>query len=258
VSSLQFIRSSLLDVDGVAHGFTTRPGGVSEGPYDSLNLTRSRGDAAEHVSENRRRVRTALGVDHLVFATQVHGNNVLRIDAAAKGEQPAGEGDALMTDQPGLGLACQTADCTPILLFDPSNRAIAAIHSGWRSTVLNVIGQTVNAMAIAFGTTPASLIAAIGPSISAKNYRVGSEVADQFERQFSEVTGPRDSTGGVQLDVGAACHQQLLDAGVADTKITRSPICTYDAESTLFSARRAHHQGQSGVFGGQAGIIALL
>jgi YfiH family protein len=257
VSALELIRSDLLDVDGLVHGFTTRIGGVSEGAYASLNLTRSRGDSASHVAENRRRVRNALGVDHLVFSTQVHGNNVLRIDAPPKGDFPAGEGDALITDQPGLGLVCQTADCTPILLFDPEHRAIAAIHSGWRSTVLNVIGHTVTALADEFGTRPASLIAAIGPSISAENYRVGAEVVDQFEGRFRDVTGPRDSTGGAQLNVSAACHQQLLRAGVDNMRITRSTICTYEAEETLFSARRSHHQGASGVFGGQAGIIGL-
>jgi YfiH family protein len=257
VSTLEFIRSEGLDLEGIVHGFTTRDGGVSEGAYASLNLTRSRGDAAEHVFENRRRVRAALGLDHLVFATQVHGNNVLRVDAPPKGELSAGEGDALITNLPGLGLVCQTADCTPILLFDPVNRAIAAIHSGWRSTVLNVVGQTITAMGQEFGTRPGSLIAAIGPSISAQNYRVGTEVADQFEARFRDVTGPRDSTGGAQLNVGTACHQQLLEAGIAAANITRSLICTYQAEQTLFSARRSHHQGESGVFGGQAGIIGL-
>ncbi|RKQ89502.1 peptidoglycan editing factor PgeF [Maricaulis maris] len=258
--TLDLVRSDLLDRPGIVHAFTTRTGGVSEGPYASLNLTRSRGDEAAHVSENRDRVRAALGLDALVFATQVHGRAVIRVDGPPKGDQPAGEGDALMTDRPGLGLACQTADCTPILLFDPDKRAIAAIHSGWRGTVQNIVAATVEAMGEAYGTRPGQLLAAIGPSISAVNYRVGPEVVAQFEAAF-EVTGgivsPKDPEGGAHLDVGEACRRQLILAGLPETAVWRSRACTYAEAGRLFSARRSHHQGQSGLFGGQAGIIAL-
>jgi purine-nucleoside/S-methyl-5'-thioadenosine phosphorylase / adenosine deaminase len=258
--TLDLIRAPSLDHPGIIHAFTTRRGGTSDGPYASLNLTRSRGDDAACVAENRERVRTALGLDALVFATQVHGKAVVRVDGAPKGDQPAGEGDALMTNRPGLGLVCQTADCTPILVFDPENRAIAAIHSGWRGTVRNIVEATVRALGEAYGSRPADLLAAIGPSISAVNYRVGPEVVAAFEDAF-DVTGgilsPRDPEGGAHLDVGEACRRQLIMAGLDETRIWRSAACTYAEESRLFSARRSHHQGQSGLFGGQAGIIAL-
>jgi hypothetical protein len=254
------IRSDLLQADGLVHAFTTRTGGVSEGPYASLNLTRSRGDDPANVSENRRRMREALGLDELVFATQVHGRTVIRIDAPPRGDRPAGEGDALITDVPGLGLVCQTADCTPILLFDPQRRAVAAIHSGWRGTVQNIAAATVEAMQAAYGTRPQDLRAAIGPSISPANYRVGPEVVAEFERVF-DVTGgilsPRDPEGGAHLDVAEACRRQLVMAGMPEAAIWRSPLCTYAGEARLFSARRAHHRGESGLFGGQAGIIGL-
>jgi len=258
--TLDFVRSNSFDQPDIVHAFTTRAGGVSEGAYGSLNLTRSRGDEAARVAENRDRVRKALGVDALVFANQVHGRAVVRVEGPPKGDQPAGEGDALMTDRPGLGLACQTADCTPILLFDPEHRAIAAIHSGWRGTVRNIVAATVEAMAGAYGTRPGALLAAIGPSISAVNYRVGPDVVAEFEAVFPVTGGilsPKDPQGGAHLDVGEACRRQLVMAGLDEGAIWRSRLCTYAEEARLFSARRSHHQGQSGIFGGQAGIIAL-
>ncbi|WP_291841462.1 peptidoglycan editing factor PgeF [Maricaulis sp.] len=258
--TLEFIQTDLLARPGLVHAFTTRRGGASEGPYASLNLTRSRGDEAARVSDNRERVRKALGLDALVFATQVHGRAVSRVDGPPKGDQPAGEADALITNRPGLGLVCQTADCTPILLFDPDNRAVAAIHSGWRGTVQNIVAATVEAMTDAYGSRPEHVLAAIGPSISAVNYRVGPEVVAQFEAVF-DVTGgivsPKDPEGGAHLDVGEACRRQLIMAGLAEASIWRSRACTYADEARLFSARRSHHQGQNGLFGGQAGIIAL-
>lgn len=259
--SLDLLISPLLTGEtGLVHAFTTRAGGVSEGPYASLNMTRSRGDSAGHVATNRIRVREALGLDHLVFATQLHGKAVVRVDAAPKGDQSAGEADAMITDRPGIGLVCQTADCTPILIFDPVRRAVAAIHSGWRSTVLDIVAETVAAMKREYDSDPAELIAAIGPSISTANYRVGPEVVAQFEALFADTTGilsPLDEEGGAQLDVGEACRRQLLAAGIPVSQIERSALCTYAEESRLFSARRSHHRGQSGVFGGQAGIIGL-
>ncbi len=249
-----------MESDGLVHAFTTRTGGVSEGPYASLNLTRSRGDDPARIATNRERARSALGLDHLVFATQVHGRAVIRVEGPPRGDQPAGEADALITDQAGIGLVCQTADCTPILLFDPVHRAIAAIHSGWRGTVQDIVTATLDAMGDAYGTKAGEVLAAIGPSISPANYRVGPEVVAEFEAVFSDVSGivsPKDADGGAQLDVGEACRRQLCAAGVPDASIWRSDLCTYAEESRLFSARRSHHRGESGVFGGQAGIIGL-
>ncbi|MBR9826528.1 MAG: peptidoglycan editing factor PgeF [Alphaproteobacteria bacterium] len=256
---LKLLHADLLFTPGLTHAFTTRHGGVSEGAYASLNITRSRGDKPENVAINRNRVRDALGLDYLAFATQVHGCDVVRVDEAPRGEQPAGEADAMITNQPGIGLVAQTADCTPILLFDPENRAVAAIHSGWRSTVKNIVSETIKAMAEAYGTKPQDLKAAIGPSVSPAHYRVGPEVVAQFE-QFeaqSGVLGPRDGDGGAQLDVALACALQLRAAGVPQAQIDRSSLCTYAEEADLFSARRSHHRGETGVFGGQGGVIGL-
>ncbi|MDG1418421.1 MAG: peptidoglycan editing factor PgeF [Maricaulis sp.] len=260
MTNLDLIRCDLLSKHGVKHGFSTRSGGVSKDEYATLNITRSRGDQAADIAENRRRLRVSLELDHLAFATQVHGCNVIRVGAIPRGDQPVGEGDALITDQAGIGLVCQTADCTPILILDPVRNVIAAIHSGWRSTVLDVVGETVRAMHESFGCDPANFIAAIGPCISPDNYRVGPEVVEHFELLFAgndRVLSARDEAGGAQLDVGEACHTQLLQHGVQAGNIWRSSLCTYAESDLLFSARRSHHDGKSGVFGGQCGVIGL-
>jgi YfiH family protein len=224
-----------------------------------LNLSWSRGDDKAAVAENRRRVREALGGVKLVFANQVHGDAVLKVDEEPHGRWSAGEGDALMTDQPGLALCTQTADCTPILLFDPVRPAVAAIHAGWRGAVKEVAPKTLLAMAGAYGTDPKTVHAAIGPAISKANYRVGPEVLADFEALFGELDdgliGPRDSEGGAGLDVAEACRRQLERAGVAS--IRRIERCTFAEEARFFSCRRAARDGHPGEFGGQAGVIAI-
>lgn len=255
MSDMEFLRATTLDFDGLVHAFTTRAGGVSEGPYASLNLSWKEGDNKSHVEENRARVTAALGLKKLVFANQVHGNTVHRVDTAPVGVWSVGEGDALMTDKPGLGLVAQTADCTPILLFDPDTRACAAVHSGWRGTVQNIAGETIAAMGRAYGSRPESLFAAIGPAITPENYRVGPEVLDQFETVFGTLdglAGKRDGDGGAGLDVSEACRRQLIAAGIPETQIERLAACTY-ADPRFFSSRRA----KGGQFGGQGGIIGL-
>ena len=257
---IDLLTSPLLRDARLVHGFTTRVGGVSEGSYASLNITRSRGDSPHCVAENRERLRARMGVEQLVFATQVHGRGVIRIEKAPAPGHSAGEGDALITDQPGLGLVCQTADCTPILLFDPQRRAIAAIHSGWRSTVQNIVSATISTMRMAFDSQAADIRAVIGPAISPENYRVGPEVIAEFEREFADLDGivtARDDEGGGLLDVSAACWRQLRNCGLAAGHIDRIDVCTYAEPELLFSARRSHHCGESGVFGGQGGVIAL-
>lgn len=244
----------------VRHGFTTRTGGVSEGPYASLNLSWSRGDDKARVEENRARVSAAFGGARLVFANQVHGAVVHRVDAAPEGWS-VGEGDALMTDRPGLALCAQTADCTPVLLFDPEHCAIAAIHAGWRGVVAEVIPATVRAMAKAYRTQPERLKAVIGPAVSAPNYRVGPEVLAQFEALFGPLDAgfalPRDSEGGAGLNVSEGARRQLVASGVRPDAIAWLKHCTFAQEERFFSCRRAARDGHAGQFGGQCGVIAL-
>ncbi|MBV5259220.1 peptidoglycan editing factor PgeF [Synechococcus moorigangaii CMS01] len=259
MSRLEFLFADSLG-EGIVHAFTTRTGGVSEGPYGSLNLTWSRGDNKDHVAENRARAARALGVTRLVFANQVHGDTVLEADGMPEGWS-VGEGDALITSQTGFALCTQVADCVPLLLHDPVNHAIGAIHSGWRSTVKNITARTIAALMQAYGSRPEDLRAAIGPAISKANYRVGPEVLEAFEGLFGRLddrlVGPKDAEGGAGLDVAEAVHRQLLSAGVPQGQISRIRACTFADEARFFSSRRAARDGHAGQFGGQCGIIAL-
>jgi len=259
MSDLALLTAKGFGDDRLVHAFTSRTGGVSRGPYESLNLSWSRGDETDRVTENRRRVEAAMDGVKLVFADQVHGDVVLKVDGAPHGRWAAGQGDALMTDQPGLALCAQTADCVPILLFDPERPAVAAIHAGWRGAAAEIAPKTLRAMAKAYGTDPKRVHAAIGPSISKENYRVGPEVLAAFEALFGgldeALIGARDAAGGATLDVAEACRRQLAQAGVAI--LERLDHCTFAQDDRFFSSRRAARDGHPGQFGGQAGVIAL-
>ncbi|MCC5995233.1 MAG: peptidoglycan editing factor PgeF [Oceanicaulis sp.] len=261
MARLELLTAPGFDVKGLTHAFTTRTGGVSEGPYASLNLSWSRGDDKARVAENRARVAHALGGVELVFLNQVHGAAVHRVERKPDGAWSAGEGDALITSTPGLALCAQTADCTPVLLHDREHRAIAAIHAGWRGVIARVIPAALAAMTAAYGTRPGAVRAAIGPAVSKSNYRVGPEVLAQYEAEFGALddglAGPRDAEGGAGLDVAEACARQLLSAGVAQQAIARLPLCTFADEARFFSCRRAARDGHPRAFGGQCGIIAL-
>lgn len=261
MSGLEFLTASGFGDDRIMHAFTTRTGGVSEGPYESLNLSWSRGDDKARVAENRRRVAQALGGVELVFLNQVHGATVIKVDAKPEGAWSAGEADALITDRPGLALCAQTADCVPVLLYDPVRPAVAAVHSGWRGTVKQILAATLQAMKTAYGSEPAQVHAAIGPAISQANYRVGPEVLEQFETLFGGLdpvlAGPRDAEGGAGLDVAEACRRQLIAAGVREDAVTVLNHCTFEDRARFFSCRRAAKDGHPGAFGGQIGAIFL-
>lgn len=246
--------------DRIQHGFTTRTGGVSQAPYASLNLSWSRGDDKAHVEENRARVSSAFGGARLVFANQVHGRHVFTVRAAPEGWS-MGEGDALITNQPGLALCAQTADCTPVLLYDRENGAIGAIHAGWRGVIAEIIPATIKAMTEAYGTDPDGLQAVIGPAVSAENYRVGPEVLDQFEALFGllddQMLRPRDAEGGAGLNVSEGARRQLRMAGVPEAEISWLKHCTFAEADRFHSCRRAARDGHAGHFGGQCGVIVL-
>lgn len=249
------VKAPTLDRPGLAHAFTTREGGVSLGPFESLNLSRRDGDPEANVAGNRDRVRQALGLDRLVFAQQVHGNRVRMIDRVPE-DGIIGECDAMVTNVRGIGLVAQTADCVPLLLHDPVQNAIAAVHSGWRGTVREIARQAIDALMVAYGSRPADLRAAIGPAISQDNYRVGPEVLDAFADLFGSlegIAGPVDGAGGAKLDNTAAVHRQLREAGLDPENIWISDACTF-ADERFFSCRRA----KGGPFGGQGGVIGLL
>ena len=218
--------------------FTTRVGGVSEGPYASLNLGRKSGDDPERADENRRIACAAIGADveRLALNYQVHSDRVLRAVPGQRGEHA----DGLWTDEPGLPILAMSADCLPIALAraDASEPAVAVLHAGWKGLLAGIVGAGVDALG---GGT---LAAAIGPAIGPCCYEVGEEVAAPYRERFGD-----DVMHG-RLDLWTSAERALRAAGVA--RIERFDRCTACEPETFFSHRRDH-----GVTGRQ-GVIAYV
>lgn len=212
---------------------STRHGGVSPAPYDSLNLGKSTDDDPANVTENRRRFCGALGFEpaQTAWSKQVHGTETLRV------VQPGGaEGyDALVTQTPGVLLCVSIADCTPILVYDAKNAALAAIHAGWKGTVGNIVFKTLTIMMEQFGTRGADCFAFIGACIDECSFEVGDEVAEQFENPFKRYDPSRSK---FFVDLKKANAQQCLDFGVPETQIEISPYSTVLHHEHFFSHRK--------------------
>ena len=171
-NDLVWLTSDVLENDAVTHGFSTRKGGVSPAPWDSLNLDDRRGDDLANVQENFRRLCAALDVDvqRIVLSRQVHRDDVRTVTADDCGKglwrmQDYDSADALITDVPHIPLVVFSADCNVILLHDPVRRAIGAAHAGWRGTALGIAAKAVRAMADTYGCDPSDIRAAVGPAI---------------------------------------------------------------------------------------------
>ena len=188
---------SLFHEEGLAHGISTRMGGVSKPPFAALNMALHVGDCAADVLENRRLFAEALGLDaaRIVTPRQVHGDEVRLVRASDAGmgasryDESVPACDALMTAESGLPLLLCFADCVPLLFFDPVRRVIAAAHAGWKGTVAEIGRKTVQRMGEAFGSRPQDILAGIGPSIGACCFEVGEEVAAAFHAAFPEAPG---------------------------------------------------------------------
>ena len=253
--------------------FTDRQGGVSEGPFRSLNLSASVGDDPERVAANRRRAAARMGMEGegsgtVWVARQVHGRDVLGVDGAAEqapagpgGWALAGTGDALVATEPGRAVAVLVADCAPILLAHKEGRAVAAVHAGWRGLAGGVIEAAVQALCRAAGSEPSDLEAWVGPCIRSCCYVVGPEVADAVNR----AVGPKPLTEGLpsylrpdrgerfRLDVAEAACRALANSGVDIGAIWVDGRCTACHPDVFFSYRRDGPRS-----GRMAGIIALM
>lgn len=240
-----------LGVDAVV---TTRHGGVSTGPYRSLNLGLHVGDDPAAVRENRRRVARAFGAgtDELVFANQVHGvrATVVTADDAGRGAADDGDAiagtDALVTRACGPVLVTLVADCAPILLVDPAARVLATVHAGWRGAVAGTVVEAVRAMQ-ALGARPAGTVAWIGPTVTATTYEVGPDVAEAARAALGDRASAALEPAGDRwrFDVTEANRIQLLAAGVPERHVHRSPFTTGDDE--FFSDRAARPCGRFGL-----------
>lgn len=244
-----------LDALGVDAVVTTRHGGVSIGPYDSLNLGLHVGDRPEAVLENRRRAAAAIGaaLGDLVVAEQVHGRAATVVDRDARGRGTLDAGDAvpatdvLVTASPGTVLVTLVADCVPIVLFDPVARVLATVHAGWRGTASRVVAAAVDAMT-ALGARPASIVAGVGPAVSPGTYQVGEEVHAAFERCFgdralSERLLVPVAPGRWLADLPRANHLALLDTGVPVASVHLTSTST-GLDGPFFSNRAARPCGR--------------
>jgi polyphenol oxidase len=234
--------SLLAEFAELEHRVWTRHGGVSQSPYDGLNLSFSVGDAAEQVRRNRGLVRQAMGVEELISVGQVHGSNTLiltdREKAASAGEVKGI--DILMTDIPGLGLLIKQADCQAVGLFDPEKRVIANIHCGWRGNVHNVIGQAVRQMQEVFGSRPEAIRAGLSPSL-------GPCCAEfiNFRQEFPEAVWAYQVRPHF-FDLWRLSFDQLRQAGLKPEHIQCAGICTRCRGEDFFSFRREKITGRSG------------
>lgn len=256
-----FIRFPLLDTPDLVHAVTTRLGGVSQPPHDTLNLSWSRPDAAAAVLENRRRLCRALEIplEHVVQAGQIHGVGVRAITAAERGAGafsrttllPAA--DALITNVPDVYLLACFADCTPLLCFDPVRRAVGVAHAGWRGTVAHMGAALLAGLTAHYGSDPADVRIVIGPAAGPCCYAVGHEVVTAASAAFPERPELlHERQGQIFFDLWAANRHSLLSAGAQPEHIAISGHCTIHQAEQFFS-----HRATSGLTGRFAAVIGL-
>ncbi|MDP9340412.1 MAG: peptidoglycan editing factor PgeF [Acidobacteriota bacterium] len=267
------------DIPWLVHGFSTSQGGFSPLHGEKiLNLAFTEWDERTNVQKNRRLFQSAMAADAFTLLTlkQFHSDVVCDFNVAP-GE--ACGGDASITNVPNLLLGVQTADCVPILLADPKNRAVAAVHAGWRGTLHRIVEKTIGRMTMQYGTRADDLLAAIGPAIGGCCYEVGTEVAAAFQSQFAQAPewfdelrtgdepnplqwlnqfppGHQPPQKNVRLDLRKANRAQLMGAGASEKNIFVSELCTACRPDLLFSYRK---QGsESGRMMAAIGIRAQL
>ena len=254
--------SPLLDASGVPHGFSTRIGGISSGPYASLNLGNP-GDAHDrdpysNLIENYSRLFAACGMSDRILCRvhQVHGNAVITVDnddqSPRSPASPLGpsstppQADALVTSHRKMALSIRTADCIPILIASRDGTQVAAVHAGWRGVIANVLGNAITSMQ----TNPTNLLLAIGPCIGVDAFEVGEEVASEFARTFVDRVIIRQLGKRPRVDLRAAVISQATSLGIPSSNIDYAELCTYRDQKFFFSHRR-----DNGLTGRLAAII---
>lgn len=246
---------SIAHLKNVAHGFFGRRGGISTGIYKSLNAGAGSGDAQEAVVENRALIASEIGAqsaEHLLSCHQHHSADALLIRAPFS-DRPMG--DAMVTKVPGLALAILTADCVPILFFDPDARVIGAAHAGWKGGLGGIVEATIEAME-AIGADSGHVVAAIGPAIGQASYEVGPEYRDRFlaENSANERFFDNGKDDRFHFDIQGYVHARLVRAGVSRIDLIAHDTCAMEAE--YFSNRRRNQRGEED-YGRNASVIML-
>ena len=245
---------------GLQHGFSTRKGGVSKEHLASLNLSFSVEDAKENVLENFRRIGERFGKtpEDFVLSKQSHETKVLKVGTKDRGKGITKDRDyegidALITDEKGIILSCFSADCVPILFYDPIHKAVGACHSGWRGTKGKILQNVVEEMRKHFTSNPAEILIAIGPSICKEQYVVSEDLALSFLEDYPDLgedtASPiqRISKDKFQLDLWDLNRRIALDCGIKEEHISISGYCTMENPELFFSHR--YSQGKRGLQG---------
>ena len=242
---MKFIRSEIIKKYAeIGFVFSTKIGLNRLAPF-YFNLSLSVGDIEENVKENRKAFFAELGLteENVAIQKQTHSDIVRYVTTGGI----IGESDAMFTDKMNLGLVISVADCTPIFIYDPENRIIAGVHSGWRGTEKGILEKTILKLKSEYNSKPEKLVAYIGPSISQKNYEVGKEVADLFEAEYKIEKNEK-----YLLDVASVNYDMLINAGLQKQNIEKSNLCTYDEKDLLHSYRRDGKKS-----GRSMGVIAI-
>ena len=258
---LYYTFPALDDIDCVRHGFSTRLGGVSEGIFASMNLSFTRGDDPVAVRENFDRFCAAIGVDadHVVISAQTHTANVKIVTAEDCGrgvtrEKEYTDVDGLITNEPGVVLCTQYADCVPLFFADPVRRVVATSHAGWRGTAAGIAAVTVEKMAAEYGCDPADIVVGIGPSIGHCCFEVDSPVYEAFcqVEVFDDTCYTDDGGGKYHIDLWQVNRRWLMKAGALPEHITVTDLCTRCRPDIFWSHRKTGNDR-----GSLAAFIAL-
>jgi polyphenol oxidase len=241
----------------LTHGIFTRLGGVSQGPFDSLNLGGTVGDDLDAVSHNHDLVYGALGVDRdkTVTVWLVHSADTVIANGPVPGRRWLALADAMITDKPGVPLVMRYADCTPVMAHDPVKGVIGIAHAGWQGTVNGMAYNMIRAMIQAYDCRPSDIQAAVGPAIGPDRYQVGEEVVEAVQKHFGTLNGtgpdstplirPDPADGSAYLNLWEANRRDLQRAGVEQIEI--AGICTATRTDEFYSHRA--ERGRTGRFG---------
>lgn len=250
------------DIPFVRHAFSSRLGGVSTGEFKSMNMSFGRGDSDENVIENYKRLCKAVGIKYetLTASAQDHHTFVRRVTPDERGigiyrPKDMQSVDGLITNDPEVALVTYYADCTPLLFVDVKNKAIGSAHAGWRGTVGRIGEKVVQKMGEEFGTAPEELVVTVGPAIGKCCYEVDEPVAKQFYAlglECERFVFPKEG-GKYMIDLLETNKRILMAAGVPETNITKSDVCTKCNADLVWS-----HRATGGRRGGMCAILSVV
>ena len=250
-------RSALLEEVGTPHAFSTRIGGLSPRPFDSMNLGNPNGcaiqDLRERIRENYGILLRSVGLEgrEWTYLHQVHGARAVRVERGKKHDNDL-KADVLVGDDAERALTVRVADCVPVLLASDDGKVVAAVHAGWRGVVAGAVVEALSEMERWRGVKAERVVVAIGPSIGADAFEVGGEVLDEFIAAFGRSAPLRRRLDGKgTVDLREAIKRQLLAAGVRERNIDHTDRCTYTHAEEFFSHRR-----DKGITGRMAAVIA--